>query len=47
VYLELAEGFQQATRLLDEAAVEVRKTSHNLMPEVLLQHGLDEALRQY
>ena len=26
---------------------EIRKTSHNLMPEVLLQHGLDEALRRY
>jgi signal transduction histidine kinase len=41
------EGYQQGLMLLDEAAQEVRKTSHNLMPEVLLQHGLDEALRRY
>ena len=33
--------------LLDDAYVEVRKTSHNLMPEVLLKHGLDEALKRY
>lgn len=41
------EGYQQGIRLLDEASSELRKTSHNLMPEVLLQHGLDEALRRY
>lgn len=41
------EGYQQGIRLLDEAAGELRKTSHNLMPEILLQHGLDEALRRY
>jgi signal transduction histidine kinase len=41
------EGYQQGIRLLDEASHEVRKTSHNLMPEVLLQHGLEEAIRRY
>ncbi|HEV7331529.1 MAG TPA: sensor histidine kinase [Flavisolibacter sp.] len=41
------EGYQQGIRLLDEASQEVRKTSHNLMPEVLLQYGLDEAIRRY
>lgn len=41
------EAFLQGIRLLDEASQEVRKTSHNLMPEVLLQHGLDVALRRY
>ena len=41
------EGYQQGIRLLDEASQDVRKTSHNLMPEVLLQHGLDEAIRRY
>ena len=41
------EGYQQGLKLLDEASQEVRKTSHNLMPEVLLQHGLDEAVRRY
>ncbi|RYZ27881.1 MAG: sensor histidine kinase [Chitinophagaceae bacterium] len=41
------EGYQQGIRLLDEASQEVRKTSHNLMPEILLQHGLDEAIRRF
>lgn len=41
------EGFQQGLKLLDESSQEVRKTSHNLMPEVLLQYGLDEAIRRY
>jgi signal transduction histidine kinase len=34
-------------KLLNEATLEIRKTSHNLMPEVLLQYGLDEALRRF
>ncbi len=42
-----AEGYIQGMKLLNEATQEIRKTSHNLMPEVLLQHGLDEALRRY
>lgn len=42
-----SDGFKQGIKLLDEASHEVRKTSHNLMPEVLLQHGLDEALSRY
>ncbi len=41
------EGYQQGMKLLNEATTEIRKTSHNLMPEVLLQHGLEEALRRY
>lgn len=41
------EGYRQGIRLLDEAAGELRKTSHNLTPEILLKHGLDEALRRY
>ena len=45
--LNEAEGYRQGMRLLNEATHEIRKTSHNLMPEVLLQHGLDEALRRY
>ncbi|QNF35119.1 sensor histidine kinase [Adhaeribacter swui] len=39
--------YRQALHLLDEASYEVRKTAHNLMPEMLMQHGLDEALRRY
>jgi signal transduction histidine kinase len=41
------EGYHQGIKLLDEATFEIRKTSHNLMPEVLLQHGLDKALQRY
>ena len=41
------EGYRQGMKLLNEATHEIRKTSHNLMPEVLLQHGLDEALRRF
>jgi len=40
-------GYTKAIELLNEAHAEVRKTSHNLMPEVLLQHGLDKALHRY
>jgi signal transduction histidine kinase len=45
--LKALKGYTKALQLLNEATVEVRKTSHNLMPEVLLQHGLDKALRRY
>jgi signal transduction histidine kinase len=45
--LKTLKGYTKAVQLLNEATAEVRKTSHNLMPEVLLQHGLDEALRRY
>lgn len=41
------EGYRQGINLLNEATEEIRKTSHNLMPEVLLQHGLDIALGRY
>ncbi len=40
-------GYHQVVDLLDEATISVRKTAHNLMPEVLMQHGLDEALRRF
>ena len=39
--------YNQGMQLLNEATSEVRKTSHNLMPEVLFQHGLDKALNRY
>jgi len=53
MHLSTSEGnnklgsYAKAVELLDEATVEVRKTSHNLMPEVLLQQGLDKALQRY
>jgi signal transduction histidine kinase len=42
-----AEAYQHGIHLLNEASYELRKTSHNLMPEVLLQYGLDIAIRRY
>lgn len=33
--------------LADRSILELRKIAHNLMPEVLVRYGLDEALREY
>jgi signal transduction histidine kinase len=41
------DSFRRGMQLLDIASGEIRKTSHNLMPEVLIMHGLDEALERY
>lgn len=41
------DSFRRGMELLDIASGEIRKTSHNLMPEVLIMHGLDEALDRY
>ena len=45
--LKTLEQTEKMIVLLDDAYMEIRKTSHNLMPEVLLKHGLDEALKRY
>lgn len=37
--------YQEALNLLDTALTEVRNTAHHLMPELLLRHGLAEAVR--
>ncbi|WP_343308248.1 sensor histidine kinase [Chitinophaga niabensis] len=39
--------FEQVNLLLNNASGEVRKTAHNLMPEMLAESGLYEALRKY
>jgi signal transduction histidine kinase/Tfp pilus assembly protein PilF len=46
---ELAETehFRNVLELVDEATSELRKTAHNLMPEVLLKGGLTEAIRNF
>ncbi len=36
--------YNDALNLLDQTVAEVRKTAHNLMPELLLLHGLPEAV---
>lgn len=43
--LALLDVYQDASALLDNTVGEVRKTAHNLMPELLLKHGLPEAVR--
>lgn len=44
---ELSEerDFNEAIHLLDNTLQEVRNTAHHLMPELLLRHGLAEAVR--
>ncbi len=37
--------YTEAMQILDETLAEVRKTSHNLMPELLFNSGLTEAVR--
>src|SRR5690606_24291682 len=39
--------YQEADGLLDNTITEVRKTAHNLMPELILRHGLVEAIRMF
>ncbi len=37
--------YNEAMRLLDNTLEDVRQTAHNLIPELLLRHGLPEAVR--
>lgn len=41
---EYREKIAHIYRQLDEAALEIRKTAHNLMPDLLLQYGLTAAV---
>jgi len=34
-------------KLLEEASIELRKTAHNMMPEILLQNGIASAVRHF
>ncbi|WP_212001932.1 tetratricopeptide repeat protein [Chitinophaga sp. HK235] len=45
--LQTDKGFIHAMGMLDDAIGEVRKTAHNLMPELLARMGLAEAVRFY
>lgn len=40
-------SYHQAVSLLDDASTSVRKTAHNLLPEILMLYGLDKALQRY
>ncbi|WP_349316285.1 sensor histidine kinase [Chitinophaga sp. MM2321] len=46
-FLQSDTGFNHALGMLDDAIGEVRKTAHNLMPELLARMGLAEALHYY
>lgn len=41
------ENYKYGLQLLTEATDEIRKTSHNLMPDMVLQHGLIAAIHKY
>ncbi len=43
--LSKAPDYQEAMQILDETANEVRITAHNLMPELLMRYGFEEAMR--
>lgn len=45
--LSASPAYQETLGLLNDAASEIRETSHNLMPRVIQQHGLYEAVRTY
>lgn len=45
--LQESQAFTHALALLDDAIGDVRKTAHNLMPEMLSRLGLKEALNLY
>lgn len=40
-------GFNEALEQLTQAASETRRISHNLLPEILLEHGLGHAIENY
>lgn len=46
-FLQQDQGFNHALRMLDDAIGEVRKTAHNLMPEILSRMGLAGALELF
>ncbi len=45
--MEHSEAFKNVFSLMDEATDEIRKTAHNLMPEMLLKGGITEAVRNF
>ena len=40
-------NFMEVIQLVDQASSDLRKTAHNMMPEILIQDGLIRALEQY
>ncbi|BAV09312.1 two-component sensor histidine kinase [Filimonas lacunae] len=46
-HLENEKDYQDGLHLLEEASSELRKTAHNMMPEILLQEGLVVAVEYF
>jgi signal transduction histidine kinase len=44
---ENAHSFENVISQLDQSIVELRRVSHNMMPEALIKYGLKEALENY
>jgi signal transduction histidine kinase len=45
--LSAIKGLDNVMQMLQDTTAEVRKTAHNLMPDILVRHKLSEALRIY
>lgn len=41
------DDFFEIQQMLDDVSNEVRKTAYNMMPDILVRHGIAEALRMY
>ena len=39
--------FERSLDMIDTSINELRRVAHNMMPEILLKYGLDEALKEY
>jgi signal transduction histidine kinase len=44
---ENAHSFENVISQLDQSIAELRRVSHNMMPEALIKYGLKEALENY
>ena len=44
---ENARSFEKVITQLDQSILELRRVSHNMMPEALIKYGLKEALENY
>lgn len=42
-----AQAFERSMDMLDTSIREMRRVAHNMMPEVLIQYGLDAALQEF
>ena len=44
---ENAQAFERSMDMLDSSIHEMRRVAHNMMPEILVQYGLDAALKEF